>query len=224
MVTLKRKVSRLEKANETHVHDDGAIGTLGSSPISSSYPCFVMPLACPLQGDTVFQRQGSEIYTSKLTVKGSIFWPINVLAQSQVRVIVWMDKNQNGATSPTFLTTTNGFALLDNAQTADIALMPFNILTAKRYTILYNKVFVNNPSLILDYDPVSGNTSTVASKSVTFEFSKIMRKKIMFANTNNGDGSDIISNGIWYAIMQDAPVSGNPVNYSCQSRLEFSEA
>ena len=46
-----------------------------------------------------------------------------------------MDKNQNGATSPTFLTTTNGFALLDNAQTADIALMPFNILTAKRYTI-----------------------------------------------------------------------------------------
>ena len=46
----------------------------------------------------------------------------------------------------------------------------------------------------------------------------------MFANTNNGDGSDIISNGIWYAIMQDAPVSGNPINYSCQSRLEFSEA
>ena len=71
---------------------------------------------------------------------------------------------------------------------------------------MYNKVFVNNPSLILDYDPVSGNTSTVASKSVTFEL-KIMRKKIMFANTNNGDGSDIISNGIWYAIMQDAPVS-----------------
>jgi len=226
VVLLKRKVSKLERANEQHIWDRGTTATnLGTSLISGSYPALAYSLTCPTQGDTIFDRQGSEIQANGLHIKLGIGFNPQQIGQTSIRVLVVCDKQNNGLGIPQMLSSAfpTG-AILDNAQTADICSMPYHFINKDRYQILKDWTYTNNPTAVLDYDPVTGNTSLVSSRGVYVDWKFKFSKKINYNQSNTGTAGDIIKNNISLIVMTNVPVViGSYAAISFNSRLLFKE-
>jgi len=225
IIKLKRQVNVLKKANETHTFDVTANVGLTSAAISGTYPSCVRCLNCPLLGDFYNNRQGNQVLSRGFKLKGAIYSQAAEINQQTFRVIVYCDTQNNGILSPSVIGAPTSNSFLDNAGVLVENLMP-NWQNRKRFIKLYDKTLICNPSSVSDYDPITGNTSTVVSKALRFDTFIPFTKIINYNQNNAALASDIQQNAVYIAIFSDAPtnLSVLQANASFLTRWFFCEA
>lgn len=225
IVSLKRDVRNLKLANETHVFDQNISGLLSNTPISSTWPSAIVCLNCPDQGDRVNQRQGSQVKSEGFEIRFQVSFASGQLDSSSYRVLVFVDKQNNATLTPVMLASVSNQGYLDNTTSVDVMQCPYLIYNSKRYRTLYDKRFTNNPTCVRDYDPVSGNTSTVSSRSIMHKIRIPWKGLTEFNGGNAITASDIQTNAVRFAIISSQPtVVGDFMAVSMASRFFFKEA
>jgi len=226
VLQLQRQLNSLNRKSEIHVFDRGFNGAFTSTLLGASFPSVVLALSTPVQGDSIFNRHGSEISVKRLKLKFNTFFSVNEVDQTRIRVIVYMDRQANSQVNPVVFRSAGGSdnAIYDDTTITDVTVMPFNILQKRRYKILMDKVIVNNPQVVRDYDPASGNTSTVSSKVSHHTFSKALTEKILFASSNLGTSADVVNNNIIFLAISNTPFTvGSVPTMTFNSRMYFEE-
>jgi len=226
IVALKRDVRSLKQANETHVFDQQIFGAFSTTPISATWPAVTACLNCPIQGDTIANRQGAEAKAIGFSLKGNILCNPQELQNTQFRFIVYIDKQANGTASNTILRTVSENALLDNTTCVDVNYCPLNPVNRKRFRVLLDQNIVNSPQVITDYDPVTGNTSTVSIKALKFKFWITWKGITEYNSGNSATATDIQTNAVRVLVIQSAPqsVAAAYASMSLASRFYFKEA
>jgi len=226
VMTLQKQVRSLNKANETHVFDQNIFGAATTTLISGTWPSVGVCLNCPVQGDTVKDRQGAQTKGVGFAVRGTILCNPQELQNTQFRFLVYNDKQNNGTAANTILRSVSENGLLDNTTCVDVNYCPLNPVNKKRFKILHNENIINNPELITDYDPVSGNTSTVSIKALPFKFYIPWTQVTDYNSGNSATATDIQTNCVRLLIIQSAPqsVAAAYASFSVASRFYFKEA
>lgn len=225
IVILKRNVRALKQANETHVKDTTIFGAFSSAVISGTWPSVAMTLNAPIQGDTVFDRQGSEVKGVGFKIKGNMkFNGAEIFpTTSTVRILVFCDKQNNGIANPSMLMTASANGVLQNDNVADVMVAPKSWQNKKRYQILKDFQIQNSPGFTTDYDPVTGNTSLVPVIDYPFEFYIPWTKITNYNNGNGGNAGDIVTNAVRFVAIQTTPGAANFDSISVMSRFFFKE-
>jgi len=225
IVVLKRDVRALKQANETHVFDQNIFGAFTTTLISGVWPSAGACLNCPIQGDTVFNRQGSEVKGVGFSIKGNLLFHPGEINQTTCRLMVYLDKQNNGTANNTILTPSAN-ALIDVTTCVDAVYAPQYIVNKKRFKILYNKVFNNQPAVVTDYDPVTGNTSTVAIRSAQFNIWIPWKGITEFNAGNAATAADIQTNAVRFLVFSESPTisATNFMSVSMAARFFFKEA
>jgi len=225
IVSLKRDVRNLKLANETHVFDQNIQGVLSNTPISSTWPSAIVCLNCPDQGDRVNQRQGSQVKSEGFEIRLQVAFAVGQLDQTSYRVLVFIDKQNNATVTPVMLASVSNQGYLDNTTTTDVMNCPYLTYNSKRYRTLYDKRFVSNPTCVRDYDPVSGNSSSVSSRSIMHHIRIPWKGITEFNGANNITSADIQTNAVRFAIISAAPTNpGDFMAVVMASRFFFKEA
>lgn len=225
IVSLKRDVRSLKQANETHVFDQNIFGAMTTTLISGTWPSAGACLNCPAQGDTVFSRQGNEIKGVGFRVRGSILFNPQEIQQTGCRIIIYVDKQNNGTLNNTILRTASDNAVLDNVTCIDALYCPTYVANKKRFKILKDETFHNNVSAVTDYDPVSGNTSTVSIKARKFDYWIPWTRQTEFNSGNGINAGDIQTNAVRFLAFTQTPAgAGTYASISMASRYYFKEA
>jgi len=221
IVSLKRDVRNLKLANETHIFDAVYQAALSAAPITAAYPSVILPIACPIQGDTISSRQGSSIKSKGFKIKVQIASNNQELIYTPYRIIVFCDRQNNSVDAPLILGNTN--ALLKNTLTTDVATMPRLELNMKRYTVMKDVMGVFRPQVVAI--TAAGATTAVISVDHQYEWWIPFTKLIEFNNGNAGTNADVITNACRIVVMQGAPVNGGAYCFaSIQSRFYFDES
>lgn len=224
IVVLKRDVRALKQANETHVFDQNIFGAMTSTLISATWPSAGACLNCPIQGDTVFNRQGSEVKGVGFKIKGQILFNPQEIQATDCRILVYLDKQNNGTANNTILTPSTN-ALIDITTCVDAIFAPMYIVNKKRFRILYDKVLTNNVEAVTDYDPVSGNTSTVSIRHIKFNIWIPWKGLTEFNAGNAATAADIQTNAVRILFFTQVPAGGTTTaSVSMASRFFFKEA
>jgi len=226
IVVLKRDVRALKQANETHVFDQNIFGAFTTTLISGTWPSVGACLNCPIQGDTIANRQGAEVKAIGFALKGTILCNPQELQNTQFRFIVYLDKQNNGTAANTILRTVSENGLLDNTTCVDVNYCPFNPVNKKRFRVLLDRNMINSPQVITDYDPVTGNTSTVSIKALKFKFWVPWTGLTEYNSGNASTAVDIQTNAVRVLVIQSAPqsVAAAYASMSLASRFYFKEA
>jgi len=226
IVVLKRDVRSLKAANETHVFDQQIFGAFTTTLISATWPSVGACLNCPIQGDTIANRQGAEVKAIGFAIKGTILCNPQELQNTQFRFIVYLDKQNNGTANNTILRTVSENALLDNTTVVDVNYCPFNPVNRKRFRVLIDQNIINSPQVITDYDPVTGNTSTVSIKALKFKFWVPWAGITEYNSGQTATATDIQTNCVRVLVLSSAPqsVAAAYASMSLGSRFYFKES
>jgi len=137
IMTLKKKVSKLEHSEEVKYEDLYVTSTPAST--GALYHCTGVA-----QGDNFNERVGEQITVKRAEVRFELN-QIPSIVTSQVRLIMFWDKQCNGVGPTTFASTSLAEGLLDNTVITTTILSPYNVRTKNRYKILYDKCFKVEP-------------------------------------------------------------------------------
>lgn len=153
---------------------DGAVAsTVGTTPFLALAPCSVS------QGDTDQQRNGNSIRLKSLLIKGQFLLNPSATTTQMCRMIVVMDNQQIGDTTPAFSD------IIDSGFGNNIY-APLNNETVGRFTVLLDRVYSLQP-----------NGDTLKS---LYHYLK-MDKHVRF---NGPANTDIQKNGIYvYCVSND---------------------
>lgn len=159
------------------------------------------------QGDTASTRTGNKINPTSLQLRMGLNTVDTLLVPVKVRMIAFWDRQANGA-SPVLANINNG--LLDNSTIGTIVYAPRNLNTVDRYTIVYDKVMVINPTAWTSYTSAVPNvvgTAFPIEKYISKAFK--LGRQIRY-DTNTGALADLVSNAFYIAFVSDA-ASDEPV-------------
>jgi len=143
-------------------------------------------------------RDGLEITATSLTYKMLIQSDIDNLVASRVRVVVFWDRQPNGANAILF--GDNG--LLENNIVTNLVVAPRNYKTIDRYTIIDDNVHVLNPNQAFTVTPDTGITTAVIPITYCIEkYHKLSRQ--MKYDAAAGAITDCVTNTINVALFSD---------------------
>lgn len=153
-----------------------------------------------MQGDTASTRTGNKINPTSLQLRCGLNTIDATLIPVKVRMIAYWDRQANGASS-VLANINNG--VLDNTTISSIVYAPRNLNTVDRYTIVYDKVFVFNPTAWTSY--TSGTPNAV---DTAFPIEKYISKAFKLGrqvryDTNTGAVADLVSNAFYIAFASD---------------------
>jgi hypothetical protein len=220
---LQYAVNQLQKDSELKIQDQQAAGNL---VVSGSYATAENCITRVTQGIAGNNRIGIKIAVQGILIKFFLRSRTAELTEAtNIRVVCFIDKSpETGiATAPVLqsLFTPNG--LLNNTGTT-LVHANTNWPVRKRYKVLYDKVVTINPDMVLDYDPVTGNTTSIFPK--TQEYKKFIPLKglpVMY-NGTGGLATDVATNSIWIWWGQTATGSGVGATVDYSTRLYFRDA
>ena len=171
------------------------------------------------QGDTASTRTGNKINPTSLQIRLGLNTINTLLIPVKVRMIAYWDRQANGASS-VLANVNNG--VLDNSTISSIVYSPRNLNTVDRYTIVYDKVFVINPTAWTAY---SSGTPNVVENSFPIEkyISKAFKlgRQIRY-DTNTGTLADLVSNAFYIAFVSDVSSDYPVIEGGC--RLYFRDS
>lgn len=220
---LQYAVNQLQKDSELKIQDHQNAGNL---VIAGSYATTENCITRVTQGIAGNNRIGTKIAVQGILLKFFIRSRSAELTEAtNVRVIIFVDKSPETAiaSAPVLQTLYTPNGLLNNTATSLVHCQT-NWPVRKRYKVLYDKVVTVNPDTVLDYDPVTGNTTSIFPK--TQEYKKFIPLKgfpVMY-NGTGGLSTDVATNSIWLWFGQTVTGSavGATVDYS--TRLYFRDA
>lgn len=162
------------------------------------------------QGTTATTRVGNEAIFKSIYMKATVYPGVTTGVTQNIRVMLVLDKQPNGAAMPIVgATSTTGRLLFATAGTC-YPYVPLDLFNKDRYVSLYDKVYAINPPF-----------STAA---VQFEVKKYINlgKGIQsIYNGNAGTIADLSSNALYLVICGDQPSGNNAMNIAGNIRLRY---
>lgn len=148
------------------------------TPTLAGYSDYISGVA---QGDTASTREGNIINPTSFQFRGVMQADIDAGVLAQLRIIVFWDRQPNGA-APVLTGASTTQSLLDTGVITNLILSPRNFNTIDRHTILYDKVHTLNPQVPLTV--VAGGTTQVASMGKFIKFRLDLSRLVKFNNTS----------------------------------------
>lgn len=143
------------------------------------------------EGTTNVTRVGDEYRLTSLHLKCNVNTETDNLKASVMRLLIFVDKQSNGADPPT-IGGGSGNALLDVSGVTNIVCAPYNSsMIYERYKILIDKVIIINPQTVQNFNVGTGTTTLLNQAT------KHMNKKVKMSQKVNciGTGATIASIG-----------------------------
>lgn len=210
---LNKKIKRVEKDAEVKWVDEysanNIVNNVGlvNNPLSPN----------PIQGDGVSNRQGNVITITSWHIKAIFLSQPGFIGPTRIRCMVVIDLQFNGA-NPVL-----GGTILDNTTITDLTLSPRNMNQVKRFKIIYDKMFYLQPYTVQDYDPVTGNTSTVVSRGHSINIFNKIRHRIQFVS-NGGTTADLTGFvPLFYVVSDRAVLSGQEPVMAYSGRVNYKD-
>lgn len=193
--TLNKKIKKIENKIEL-LHEDSIFATTVGNDGADR-----LLLNGITQGQTDITRVGNEVTATSLQFRGRFETNSGLIVPTCVRVIIFWDRQANGAIPITLASSTpSDMALLDNTITTDPLLMPYNYTTIDRYRVLYDKVFVMNPQVVAGTE--AGATDAVIAVTKYFKGKIKLNRRIKFDTTGSTVAS-ITTNALWAVFYSD---------------------
>jgi len=207
---LDKRIKKIEHGRELKYVNQSTTVPPTDDPISQSGTLYYL---CPsVIGDNNYQRNGTEILATSLRIRGHIH-PTTPGVPTEVRIIVFWDKQANGSVPPIFMST-NFNALLDDSTSAAVNGMhcPINLNALKeRYKILWDKMYVMR---------TYNDTNTSTDAIVIDKYIKLNRK-IIYNLNSAGTSGDCLTNALWMLTIGNLTL--NRPNYFFISQLRFKD-
>jgi len=146
---LSTRLKKLEHATELKYHD-----TVYTTDVYANTSTYIL-MSNPAQGDNVEERLGLEIEAKYLNIKLQLA-VVPSIYNVKYRIIVFWDKQANGAAPTLAATTDPSKAILDDNIIGSLNYSPHNYRTKDRYMILMDKLYSINPQddpkiVVFDY-------------------------------------------------------------------------
>jgi len=174
-------------------------------------------LFAPTQGDDISNRRARKVFVKKIRVSGKIIVPAATSlsapqAPTQVRVLLYMDKQTNGSqVSPA--------VLMASGNGSDATHMFQSTAGFGRFKVLKDKTFTLAPTGT--FGPSTGNL--IGQTGVTREFSFTVKPNVWvnYNATNGGTVADIIDNSFHMACNQSNTISASQAYIAYKVRTVF---
>lgn len=210
--SLNKKIKHIENNLMELKFIDQFVATTTSGAGTSDY------LTGTAQGDTNSNRQGNVINPTSIQWKVDIFADPLLLGCSRVRMILFWDRQPNGAV-PVLTGAATAQSLLDIGVVTDSTLAPRNFNTIDRYHILIDKVYVMNPQVVLL--TAAGATTQVVPMQKTIHHVHKLSRLVKYDNTSAAITASV-SNALHAAYFTD--VGATQPSVQCSYRLYFRDS
>lgn len=216
IIQIKKNIKEIKGETELKYFDVSISGTL-----SAAGTLFV--LNAMAVGDTQITRTAGQIKMTSLQFRLKFLTNPARINASGVRVIVFWDRQVNGA-NPTIsgapLTPVNA-VLNDNIET-DLTMAPYQYEQIERFHVLYDRMFEMNPQVVATQDIVTtgDTTAVVRVSSVLSKYIKLNRSA-KYSAAASGVAS-LVTNALYMLIITDL-ASSQPTVDGC-TRIYFRDA
>lgn len=193
--SLAKKVKVLANQIEKKHHDiPGGTATFANDMTARA-------LTLMAQGDTSSTRTGLKIYAKSLRVNGTITWNAAATQESICRLLIVMDKDNNGALP----------AFTDILEAASVNSQYNNVTEGKRFVVLKDMLFTNN------------DAHTAIPKERAFTFNIKLNKSIYYLD-GTSNASALGRNNIHLIAVGDVTTaSGNAISLLYTSRMYYTD-
>lgn len=180
------------------------------------------------QGTTDSTRIGDQISVKRIKASMRVSLPREQLAPLAFRTLILCDKQHSNNSSAQAINNPFGavnsvLESLGSATDPSVMLRKWDM--KNRYRVYRDVVEVIEPEVVLDYDPVSGNTSLFVGNEYHKSFDiKIPNVKVQY--TGPGGSNDEVSTNMFQilVIAQKVGQTTVPPAISCSLRMEFTDA
>lgn len=220
--TLKTKVRRLELAPEVKSHTSvvGGTGTATGSFQNQSLTFSRIP-----SGTDEGNRIANQITAKKLVVRVQIVTDQLNLHPSNYRVVIFNDKQHNGATIPQSVSMFGQpDSILDSAGVPG----PVEVFNPKqdmefRYKIYRDLVVTMTPGVVLATDTSTGATTEVLPQTWFQEFVIPLNLKIQYDGPSGSDDASVVKNLLQVSVSSTYPTTPaiHPAFVNIQGRLDY---
>lgn len=212
--TLNKKIKRIEDTRELKYNDVFR----SSQEVDSAGVLFLMNgLAV---GDTQITRTGAEVQATSLQIRGSFITETSVNDPTTFRMIVFWDRQANGA-DPLLISTGVGTpALLFSPSGGRGVDLPFMYETQDRFRVLYDKRYVVNPLVIQTV--AAGETTAVIPVELNFKKKIKLNRRVKYDDINP-QIDDINTNSLYIAFISTNQFVNN-ATVTFTSRFYFKDA
>jgi len=219
---LEKAVKLLEQDSELKVQDHAAAGNL---VISGSYCTAENCVTRITQGNQYFNRVGNKINVQGVFIKFFLrSRSLELTEATNVRVLLFIDKSPDTglAAAPVFNSVYAPNGVLGN-NTGSLVTCNKHWPSRKRYRILWDKIVTINPDTVLDYDPVTGNTTSIFPKTQQYKKFFPLNLPVSY-NGAGGNANDIANNNIWLWFGQTVTGSAVGATVDYVSRVFYRDA
>lgn len=232
-----RQMPKVEKKFYDHFWEADAAIASGSTAADATWVPKVatvsltggaMPLYELGQGTGASERVGDKIYVHSLQMKlrmtPTIDPSVGLLAQSNqlVRVIMFVDKQANGAQPVLVSATASDHAVLGEVNSEKQVVADRNLGAVSRYRILYDRIH----SLRMQSSSTSATNEQTSGEAKIISIYKRFKKPLTIryvAGSSGGDFTEIQSNNLWCGVLCDA-ANTQGVFIKGNSRVRYTDA
>lgn len=196
---LSKRITKLEREIEVKYKDT----YLNDNP-STATPILTLLNGMTQGVDDTANRIGSQINATSVQLKYLIRTNSANLTPARLRVMLVWDRQANGAV-PTMAGTRG---ILDDATISDFTIAPYSKQTDKRFKVVYDKLHVINPEVILN--ATTGATTTLVPKEVS-KFKVIKLKRLIkFNDTAGATINSIETNSLFFIMIAENGPTNQP--------------
>lgn len=174
-------------------------------------------------GTGASQREGNEITATSLQIRGAVTMSPEQTDPVLVRMIVFWDRQANGANPVTTTVSPDTGSLLDGTVISDVIYMPFSYQQQDRYRILYDKTIQLNPKVIFLADYTAGDTQQLVPVTQYFKKKIKLGRKTKYDTTAASGLIDNISTNSLFVVFYSDTAANSPL-MQFGARMYFKDA
>lgn len=229
--SLNKKIKHIERDLIELKWNDVGIETISTQvgPSLNDGPILIGGNVEISQGDQPTDRNGNTIYLTSYQLRMCYFTPVGQRSPCYIRVIVFWDRQSNGlAPVPsTGESVTN--ALLDTTSALNgpvpLYIAPYNYRTKDRYTVLYDKTYSTEPTVLNQWtNHASGTPNTqdsVLNSALHKNIFLKLGRRVKYAGSDN---EVPITNSLYTLFMSSAENDTEGPWLSGCSRVYYKDA
>jgi len=151
------------------------------------------------QGDTASTRTGNVIVPSSVQLRMAFSSDIDELSSSRIRIMLFWDRQPNGAV-PVLTGAPTISSLLDTGTITQPVLAPRKYNAIELYSVLYDKILTLTPGVVLT--TAAGATTQVVLVDKQINLIKKLHRSVKYNDTTGVIGS-IVTNSLYIAYFSD---------------------
>lgn len=208
--TLNKKIKHIENNIMELKFNDTFAASQNLTPAGGIF--YLTDIA---QGDTASDRTGNEIFPTSVQVRIQFFSAEASVVTTSMRVILFWDRQPNGA-NPVVVGASTTQSLLDTGVITDVMLAPRNFNTIERYKILQDHTYTINAQ-----EKNIANTAYIVQSKYINLVQKLNRQ-VKYNNTSAAITA-AVSNALHLVFYTD-PTNANPGSVSIAARIYYRDS